>query len=49
MVQDCVEQTKQNERFYLYLYPFRDLIQGSFQIGFYVCIKIKKLLKKFPN
>jgi len=34
-----VEQTKRNERFYFYLYPFGDLFQGSFQGGFYVCIK----------
>jgi hypothetical protein len=34
-----VEQTKGNEGFYLYLYPFGDLVQRSFQGGFYVCIK----------
>ncbi len=26
-----VEQTKGNEGFYFYLYPFGDLVQGSFQ------------------
>ncbi len=34
-----VEHTKRNEGFYFYLYPFGDLVQGSFQGGFYVCIK----------
>ncbi len=34
-----VEQTKGNEGSYFYLYPFRDLAQGNFQEGFYVCIK----------
>jgi hypothetical protein len=34
-----VEQIERNERSYSYLYPFRDLAQGSFQGGFYVCIK----------
>jgi hypothetical protein len=43
MVEDCaktsVEQIEGNEGFYFYLYPFGDLAQGSFQGGFYVCIK----------
>ncbi len=34
-----VEQTEKNERSYFYLYMFEDLAQGSFQGGFYVCIK----------
>ncbi len=34
-----VEQTKENERSYLYLYHFEDLAQGSFQGDFYVCIE----------
>jgi hypothetical protein len=34
-----VEQTKGNEGSYFYLYPFSNLIQGSFQGAFYVCIK----------
>jgi hypothetical protein len=34
-----VKKTKGNEGFYFYLYPFGDLAQGSFQGGFYVCIK----------
>jgi hypothetical protein len=34
-----VEQTKGNEGFYFYLYPFGDLAQGSFQRGFYVCME----------
>jgi hypothetical protein len=34
-----VEHIKRNEGFYFYLYSFGDLAQGSFQIGFYVCIK----------
>jgi hypothetical protein len=33
----CVEQIKGNER--SYLYPFGDLVQESFQGGFYVCIE----------
>ncbi len=35
----CVEDSKRNEGFYSYLYPFGKLAQGSFQGGFYVCIK----------
>jgi hypothetical protein len=31
-----VEQTKRNGESYSYLYPFGDLVQGSFQRGFYV-------------
>jgi hypothetical protein len=34
-----VENIERNERSYLYLYLFGDVTQGSFQIGFYVCIK----------
>ncbi len=34
-----VEHTKGNEESYSYLYPFMDLVQGSFQGGFYVNIK----------
>jgi hypothetical protein len=34
-----VEQIFKNEGTYFYLYPFKDLAQGSFQGGFYVCIK----------
>jgi hypothetical protein len=34
-----VEHTEGNERPYSYVYPFGDLAQGSFQRGFYVCIK----------
>jgi hypothetical protein len=34
-----VQQTKGNKTSYFYLYPFRDLAQGSFQRGSYVCIK----------
>ncbi len=34
-----VEQIERNEGFYSYVYPFGDLIEGSFQGGFYVCIK----------
>jgi hypothetical protein len=39
MPKNCVTQTKRNEGSYSYLYPFGDLAQGSFQGGFYVCIK----------
>ncbi len=41
-----VEQIKGNEGSYSYLYPFGDLVQRSFQRGFYVCIKYKKILEK---
>jgi hypothetical protein len=34
-----VENPEGNEGSYSYLYPFGDLAQGSFQGGFYVCIK----------
>jgi hypothetical protein len=34
-----VEQNLKNERSHFYLYPFGDLVQGSFQIGFYVFIE----------
>jgi hypothetical protein len=34
-----VELIEGNEGPYFYLYPFGDLAQGSFQGGFYVCIK----------
>jgi len=34
-----VEQIEGNERSYSYLYHFENLIQKSFQKGFYVCIK----------
>jgi hypothetical protein len=33
-----IDQTKRNEGSYFYLYPFGDLVQGSFQEGFHVCI-----------
>jgi hypothetical protein len=43
MVQDWpktnVEQTEGNEGFFFHIYPFEDLAQGSFQKGFYMCIK----------
>ncbi len=34
-----VEKNKGNEGSYSYFYPFKDLAQGIFQGGFYVCIK----------
>jgi hypothetical protein len=34
-----IEQIKRNKGSYFYLYPFGDLIQGSFQGRFCVCIK----------
>ncbi len=34
-----VEKIKGNGGSYFYLYPFGDLVQGTFQGGFYVCIK----------
>jgi 5-methylcytosine-specific restriction endonuclease McrBC regulatory subunit McrC len=39
VLKTSVEQTKKNERFYFYLYPFEDPVQKNFQGGFYVCIK----------
>ncbi len=39
MPKTIVEKTKRNEGSYLYLYAFGHLVQGSFQEGFYVCIK----------
>jgi hypothetical protein len=39
MLKNDVEQIEGNEGSYFYLYPFVDLVQGSFQGGFYVCIK----------
>jgi hypothetical protein len=42
-----VEHTKGNEWPYSYLYPFWDIVQGSFKGGFYVCIKKKTFLKTF--
>jgi hypothetical protein len=33
-----VEYTEGNGRFYPYLYPIKDLAQGSFHRGFLVCI-----------
>jgi hypothetical protein len=36
----CVEQIEGNEGSYSYLYPFEDLVQRSFQGGFYVCINL---------
>jgi hypothetical protein len=35
-----VKQIEGNEGTYFYLYPFRDLVQRSFQRGFYVCKNI---------
>jgi hypothetical protein len=34
-----LEHTEGNEISYSYVYPFRDLVQRSFQKGFYVCIQ----------
>jgi hypothetical protein len=39
MLKIDVEQIEGNDGSYSYLYPFGDLIQGSFQRNFYVCIK----------
>jgi len=39
MLKTSVEHTKGNDGSYSYLYPFKDLAHGSFQGGFYVCIK----------
>ncbi len=39
MFKTNVEKTKGFKGFHLYLYPFGDLAQGSFQGGFYVRIK----------
>jgi hypothetical protein len=45
--EDSVEQIEGNEGSYLYLYPFGDLAQGSFQRNFYVCIEYTSFLKTF--
>jgi len=37
--ENSVEQIERNEGSYLYLYPFGDLAQGSFQRNFYGCIE----------
>jgi len=42
-----VEHTKGNEGSYFYLYPFGDLAQGSFQVGFYVYIEQISFLRTF--
>jgi hypothetical protein len=34
-----VEQIEGNEESYFYLYPFKNLVQGGFQQGFYMCIE----------
>ncbi len=39
MLKINVEHTKGNEGSYFYLYSFEDLVQESFQGGFYLCIK----------
>jgi len=39
MLKISVEQIERNEGFYIYLYPFGDLVQGSFHGGIYLCIK----------
>jgi hypothetical protein len=39
MLKTSVEHIKGNEGSYFYLYSFGNLAQGSFQGGFYVCIK----------
>jgi hypothetical protein len=39
MLKTIIEQIERNEGSYFYLYPFGDLVQRSFQEGFYVCIK----------
>ncbi len=47
MFKTNVEHIKRNEGSYFYLYSFEDLAQGSFQRGFYVCIKYKNFLRTF--
>ncbi len=47
MLRTDVEQTEGNERSHFYLFPSRDLVQGSFQEGFYVCIELKNFLRTF--
>jgi hypothetical protein len=42
-----VEQIERNEGSYFCLYPFGDLIQGSFQKGFYVRIEYRSFLKPY--
>jgi len=47
MLKINVEHTKGNEGSYFYLYSFEDLVQESFQGGFYLCIKQRSFLKTF--
>ncbi len=42
MLKISVNHIKANEGSYLYLYPFKDIAQKSFQRGFYVCIDFLK-------
>jgi hypothetical protein len=42
-----VEDIKGNGRFYFYLYPIGDLVQGNFHGSFYVCINQGSFLKSF--
>jgi hypothetical protein len=39
MLKTNVEEIERNEGSYFYLYPFGDLVKGSFERGFYVCIE----------
>jgi hypothetical protein len=39
MLKTSVEHIEGIERFYFYLLPFGDLVQGSLQGNFYVCIE----------
>jgi hypothetical protein len=45
--QISVGQTKDNEKFYSYLYPFGDLAQQSFHGGFHEFIDHESFLKGF--
>jgi len=47
MLKINVEHTKGNEGSYFYLYSFEDLVQESFQGGFYLCITQRSFLKTF--
>ncbi len=49
MLKINVEQIEGNEESYSYLYPFGDLVQGSFQGGFLCVHKVRKLLENLPN
>jgi hypothetical protein len=47
MLKIGIKYIKEIEGSYFYLYPFGDLVQKSFQKGFYMCIRSRSFLKTF--